>query len=335
MAERPKFGPLTPPPLSGAAFLAEYRAGMKGLFDAAVFPLTGIGGTANSVTASLAWDLDAGLLDGMKFCLTWAADNTGPMTLAINGAAPVNVLDATGGAMIAGAAKGGTRALIEYIAGAFRVLTGGGVSAAEQRFFWRFSSSGTWAKPAGISDDAIVTVEMWGGGGGAAGGNGGGGGGGYARREFRAADLPTSIPVNVGAGGAIGTAGGNSGFGTLLLAFGGGQASTGGGGRGGGSMEAGGSLANGGYLGGGEGGTPGVSTSRGGSATTEWGGGGGSATGTASGGRAVFGGGGGGGIAGVSKFGGDGGGSGVPGAAPGGGGGHSSPGARGEVRIWA
>jgi len=117
-----------------------------------------------------------------------------------------------------------------------------------------FLAGATWTKDAAANQ---VEVEIWGGGG--AGGNGavaaagtatsgggGGGGGGKRRGRFRAADLPSSLAVTVGAAGARGTGngaaggqGGTTSFGTLLRAFGGGggaggstSAAAGGGGAG-------------------------------------------------------------------------------------------------------
>ncbi|MCC6717375.1 MAG: right-handed parallel beta-helix repeat-containing protein [Acetobacteraceae bacterium] len=100
-----------------------------------------------------------------------------------------------------------------------------------------FTATGAWVKDPAA---AQVEVEVWGGGG--AGGNGavanagtaisgggGGGGGGKRRARFRAADLPGSVSVVVGApgargagNGAAGGQGGASSFGTYLRAWGGG-----------------------------------------------------------------------------------------------------------------
>lgn len=95
-----------------------------------------------------------------------------------------------------------------------------------------FNSSGTWTKPAAGS---MAMIECWGGGGG--GGATyqnspaigiGGGGGQYVRRIMRLADLASSVPVTVGAGGlgrtgsnGPGTAGGNTTFGSHVTAYGG------------------------------------------------------------------------------------------------------------------
>ncbi len=246
-----------------------------------------------------------------------------------------------------------------------------------------FTSSGTWTKPAGLNPEALVLVEAWGGGagggrgnnGGSAGsGGGGGGGGGYNYRVFRAGDLPASVPVTIGAGGAKapatverGSPGGDTSFGALLTAFGGGEGNgssgnNGVGGGGGGQLSAGlGGVAAGGLAGaptptgnsaGGamlQNGEPGLFSGGGGGGGSQTGG-----TNSGGGGRSLYGGGGGGGgnggpaggDGGLSVFGGRGGNSvagvnGEDGVAPGGAGAGApraagclaGDGARGECRV--
>lgn len=338
----------------------QYARHIKALYDASALPLTSVGGTGDNVTATVDPSLPpGGLRDGMKFGITWAAANSGPMTLTITGAGAAPVLSADGAVAAPGLAILGGRALLEYVGGAFRVLSGGAGSGGAARYYWQFTASGTWTKPAGLPDDTMVTVEMWGGGGGGGNGaanNGGGGGGGYTRAEFRIADLPSSSSISVGAGGAIGIAGGNTTFGTLAVAYGGGGGGATGtsatpiGGGGGGEVAPGGAAntegnPNGGAIGGGDGSITGSAANlilslR--NAKSIYGGGGGGGGNTASsriGGHAVYGGGGGfggnGGSApgGSSVFGGNGGDAGQVGNAPGGGGGRGAAGARGEVRI--
>lgn len=369
MASRITHSELSTPPLTGLDLMAEYSDRFKSLFDASALPLTSVGGTANAVTATLDPALDGGgLVDGMKFEITWGATNTAGVTLALNGGSAIAVLDPAGSALIAGAIGSGLRSLLEYIGGSFRILSPlltslGGGSA---RYYQAFTASGTWNKPAGLDDDAMVIVELWGGGGGGGtsgvSGGGGGGGGGYCRLEMRAADVPSSVSVTIGPGGAVASAGGSTTFGALATAYGGGRggvpASTtgGGGGGGGGEIASGGGTsgqngAQGGPIGGGNGGS-GASNAQGAAgspAGTLWGGGGGGAggggpTSGGGGGGAVYGGGGGGGrqgsgggagSGGTSVRGGNGGtGNGGTGTAPAGGGGENGAGARGEVRVW-
>ncbi|MGU9981452.1 hypothetical protein ACJ4V0_15560 [Phreatobacter sp. HK31-P] len=94
-----------------------------------------------------------------------------------------------------------------------------------------FTASGTWTKPAGLTGNEIVVIEAWGagGGGGMTGGDGngpGGGGGAYTRRDMRAADLPGTVSVTIGAGGAGrasfggATNGGTTTFGSYVTAYG-------------------------------------------------------------------------------------------------------------------
>ena len=295
----------------------QYARHVRTLYDASALPLTNVSGTPNDVTAQVDPVLSGVLVDGMKFTITWAAANTGPMTLRVNTSAAIPVLSADGSAMIPNSAAAGTRSLIEFIGGAFRVLSGSGSGSGSSRYFWRFTESGTWQKPDGLPDDAMVVVEMWGGGGANA-----GGGGAYGLYRFRAIDIPASVPVSVGAGGTSPYGeGGRTNFGTLAHTYGG---SIGGGGE----LQAG-SLTAGGDCGGG---SPSANAR-----TIYGGGGGGRRAQSGPGGHAVYGGGGGAagkGNAGVSRYGGNGGTSETSGQAPGGGGGQSANGARGEVRIW-
>lgn len=346
MANRTTFSDLSPPPVPGDDFFAQYAERLKQLFDNSAIKLTAIGGTADAVTASLDPLLDgSGLVDGMKFTLTFGAANTGAMTLAINGGSALALQDPGGAALTAGAVASGLRALIEYIGGAFRLLTAQAAAAGgTPRYYQVFTASGTWTKPAGLDDDTMVTVECWGGGGSgsASVGGPGGGGGGYHRRMFRIADLAASITVTIGAGGAVGVNGGNTTFGSLMTAFGGGRGNgVQGGGGGGTALEPGGvSTSAAGGTGGKPGGGDGGSTTSGkGTDGIGGGGGGGSGPVGATGeeaGWAEDGGAGGSTTAagGFSVRGGNGGATGVPGSAPGGGGGRNAAGARGEVRVW-
>ena len=334
---------------TGLQLLDHVNERFKSLFDAASFVLTSVGGTANAVTATLDPDLDGdGLLDGMGFTITWAAENTGGVTLALNGGSPLPVVGVDGAALFAGSIGSGLTSQLVFSGGNFVLVSPtllmGGASAS--RYFWVFETSGTWTKPDGLPDATPVLIAGWGGGGGGSIQNpgGGGGGGAYTRLLTRAGDIPSSVSVTIGAGSAAGASGGgdNTTFGALLTAYGGGTGSRGNvgdqtnqpiGGGGGGSHEKG-VTGNGGAIGGGD------STN---DATTEWGGGGGGGLDEIAnrrGGHAVYGGGGGGANisdatnGGVSLYGGNGGNDGVAGQAPGGGGGHNAPGARGEIRVY-
>ena len=363
MANRNTLTSATVGAVTGDAYMDNVSDHIAQFYDASVLPLSAVGGSANVVTATVDPTLPGNIVKtGMKFTITWALANTGGVTLSLNAGPARAVLDAAGNALTTGALKSGSRSLLEFVGTAYRVIGGSntGAGGAADPVFQAFTVSGTWAKPTGYADDHMVLIEAWGGGGS---GNshlsgGSGGGGGYMMRRMRYADIPSSVTVTIGAGGVTNSgtsspAGGNTTFGSLVIAYGGGGggnaggSGSGGGGSGGGTLEAGAS---------GSGATPGVSAKVGGGAQTKTGtieynadaknifaGGGGavSISGYSGGGNAVFGGGGGASdtiaprnVAGQSTFGGAGGANGVTGTAPGGGGGRGASGARGEVRIW-
>lgn len=227
----------------------------------------------------------------------------------------------------------------------------------------------TWNKPSNLPANAMVLVQMWGGGGGgnhgASNHGAGGGGGAYKEIWLRAADLASSVSLNIAAGGsaavssgADGGNGGDSTFGTYLTAYGGGGGSGGSaavGGGGGGASSAGATSTRGGptgltpelLAGGASGAFTAGSAVHGGANLADGGGGGagGASSGAANnGGSSHRGGGGGGGghggTGGASVLGGAGGNAGAAGSARGGGGGGkpaasgaAGAGGRGEIRV--
>lgn len=284
--------------------------------------------------------LERGWLAGMGLRIAWPAANTGAVTLAVNGGSALNVLTADGSALAAGQLAAGLVVEMVYYDGAFVVVSSilDADSGEQARYFYKFTVSGTWDKPAGLGDDTAWNVLVWGAGGGGDNSTdeGGGGGGACAFGVFRHGDLPSSVVVTIGASGVL-NSGGNSTFGSLLTGYGGGRGNDNAGGGGGGLLgkgeDADGTEAN--FLGGEMGGGNGTETS-GATAANPWGGGGGGGDSFNSlGGNAYWGGAGGGKDGGgTSVLGGDGGAAGVAGAAPGGGGGPGATGGRGECWIF-
>lgn len=207
---------------------------------------------------------------------------------------------------------------------------------------FEYTSDNTWTKP---SQGNFALVTIWGGGGSGGrntGGAGGGGGGACVQRLYRLSELPASVAITIGLGGAgqstdgDGNPGGNTTFGALLTAYGGGGGQNSGstftpvaGGGGGGSLGVGTTSAAGAGHG------PSLAGALGSTAigqSADFGGAGGGGNGN--GGNAYWGGGGGGGkfvatngTGGISLHGGNGGNAvtttGQAGAVPGGGGGGS------------
>lgn len=242
MASRATYSGSSAGPITGPDFLDQYSSNMGILFDYSSIHLTGIAGTANAVTAVLDPGLLVPITDGMKFSLIWGSTNTGPMTLKVNLQVAYPVVDASGAALVAGAVVAGLISEVIFVGGKYYVLSplmAGGSAQVTPRFYWRFTASGTWSKPAGLSPDAIAIVEVWGGGGGgrsassAANHPSGGAGGGYIRFAVRVGALPSTVAVTIGAGGAgglnaNGAVGGFSSFGAIASALGGGAGVSGG-----------------------------------------------------------------------------------------------------------
>ncbi|WP_336802482.1 glycine-rich domain-containing protein [Kaistia sp. MMO-174] len=346
----------TPGAVTGDAYMDAVQAKVARLSQGVNIQLSGVGGTANDITATLDPAPISGLTNGMLFVLPVSVSNTGAVTLAINGGAAANVVDLLGAALTSGRFPAGSRQLLTFSDGAF-------ISIGDSRIvtnildYQAFTASGTWAKPIGTPGNAWVFVEGWGGGGGGrtnSGTNGGGGGGGgYMSRMFRASQISSSVSVIVGAGGAVNSNGTNSSFGSLLTFPAGstGSDSTASnfrvGGTGGGFVGA-----TEDFTGGGGGGYTSTSASSNfntsGYPSYQGGGGGGgyngaTTGGAVSGGNSYWGGGGGGGAratgsaseaGGTSVMAGAGGARGQAGFTPAGGGGRGAAGARGEVRVW-
>lgn len=231
----------TPPPVTGPDYMDAVAREVAGLWNRSVCVLTGLGGTANAITATVTPALIGPVVEGMLFQLTPGANNSGAATLSIGGAAPLAITDEFGQALTGGDLAAGRRYLLLADGVGLRAM--GVVAAVGGRMFKRiYRQSGVWLKPDGLVK-VIVMVRGGGGGGGHAWGNlagGGGGGGGEAIAEIMAADLGQNVPVTVGNGGApapssapnTGGLGGSSSFGSHAVATGG-AGGRGGGGEGG------------------------------------------------------------------------------------------------------
>lgn len=320
-------------PANGSDFIDDLDDRFNVIWNGTVLHMTSPSGT-DAYTATITPAVTS-YANGMVFSIVWPNANTSS-TVTLNS---LPVVKADGSSLPVGAIEADMTSFLVVVDGEFRIMSPLGAGGEATSYYYTFTTTGaqTFTLPTGLRDDQFVLIEAWAGGSGGHATGGGGGGGAYARRMMRVSEIGASVTVTVGAGGAVGSSGGNTTFGSFLTAYRGSRGDTSRGGGGGGSNETG-SGVSGGYWGGGNGASDnGLDPDIAGSdAAGEGGGGGGFGT-YADGYRAVYGGGGGaasGGSGGVSKFGGNGGDSGVAGSAPGGGGGRNAAGARGEVRVW-
>lgn len=325
---------------SGPTVSSSIQDELTGLWDQADVRLTNIGGSANAITADLVPVLTAGITAGMKFSFIAGATNTGAVTIAINGGSAIAVVNDDGDALAAGLIVAGRIHKLESDGTALRLI--GATDIQKVNNFQTFDANGTWTKPVGTPDDALVRIHAIGGGGGGGAGlnEGGGGGGAGIVRVMRAGDLTSTVAVTIGAGGAVENDGGNTSFGSYVTAYGGGRTTGEPGGAGGSAFGKG--NQNGGVSPG-DSGNGGNSATAGGNSVYGGGGGGGGSTSNpgGNGGYSMYGGGGGGGdgqgssdgIGGLSLYAGNGGAHGQPGVIPGGGGGRAAVGARGQLTV--
>jgi hypothetical protein len=280
--------------------------------------------------------LSDGWHDNMGIVVVWPAENTtSTVTLAVNGGTARGVVTPDGVAIAAGQLPAGLVVEFRRFNDTYVCMSPlpSSASGGQPKFFYQYTSSATFTLPGATDDNTAWNVLLWGGGGG---GDtaGGGGGGACVPGWFQQSDLATDTTVTIGSGGALGAKGGSTTFGSLLTAYGGGDAAYYGSGPAGGgaSLYGAGNIGSPGAPGGGIGGSSGGDAEN---ALDIWSGGGG-AIDSGNAGNAFYGGGGGAqsGTAGTSVFGGDGGTSGVAGSAPGGGGGRNAAGGRGEAWVW-
>lgn len=338
MADRKLPTSISPPPVTGAAYMDAVAEKIRMLFDASALRPTSMTNTGNDYTIDVDPVLDADVVPGMAFYCRPSVSNTGAARLRVHAGNPYYPLTKADGSPLAQREfMAGTVYLVVFLSGAFVIASGSGGGGSAALDYQVFTASGTWTKPTGLGADALALIEAWGGGGGSLNGNtsrAGGGGGAYVWRWMRLGDLGASEPVQVGAGGVANTqpggTGGTSSFGSHLVAYGGGG---GWGGTAGNSFGGGG----GGWGGAGQGGSTSSVGANGAIWSVVFGGG---AGGVGAGAPSGYGGGGGGQgpsggnfPGGASVFGGKGGDGGQAGSPPGGGGGGGAPGARGEVRV--
>lgn len=177
-----------------------------------------LAGTGDVATGNTSPSFSGPIPIGMVIVAKVFADNTGAVTLDINGIGAHPVVNERGDALIAKDLIAG-RVVTAVFDGTSWLIIGG---LSRKKRIQYITASSTFTVPAGVNQ---LFVRVWGGGGGGGGSGtvaqtaGGGGGGGYAEGVISVSPGQT-ISAVVGAGGAggvggAGGAGGASSFGTL------------------------------------------------------------------------------------------------------------------------
>lgn len=191
-----------------------------GIIQSGTWNYAAAGGTANVITVALS-PVPA-RVPGLTVRFKAAADNSGAVTLNVNGTGAAALIGTDGAALLAGDIR--TNTIVEAVwDGSAWVMTtprAGVPQSIGNRLVYSTPGSFSWVCPAGVTK---VSVRLWGGGGGgggtattAASAASSGGGAGYTEKVIDV--VPgTSYLIVVGAGGTAGigggspTAGGNGG----------------------------------------------------------------------------------------------------------------------------
>lgn len=111
------------PERAGAAYMTDVKDEFEALHKYTCLTLTGVGGTANTITASRPLTLaNQALQEGQQFILQPTATNTGAVTINIDSQGAKNLLDRNGLTLLAGMLVSGSQYYMVYKGGSMVLL---------------------------------------------------------------------------------------------------------------------------------------------------------------------------------------------------------------------
>ena len=174
MATRDTYTSASPGAIGGDAYMNNVAAHIGRLYDAIQLKPTSITNSGNDYTLTVDPVLTADVADGMGFFILPNANNSGAARMRVGSGTYYNLLKINGAALASGEFNTTQYYYVVFLNGGFFILSQINVSSVVSvAQVQTFTASGTWTKPSGLSDSAIVIVELWGAGGGGGGAAGG------------------------------------------------------------------------------------------------------------------------------------------------------------------
>lgn len=224
-----------PNPADGGVMFGHIQEQLAALFARAPLVPTSITNTGNDYTIVVDPVLNAGLINGMSFWINPNVTNTGAARLrATTSGTYYDLTDMQGNPLVDNAFDAAGWYLVTFLGGSYRCVNLNDISGYSPPDNITFTASATLdllPYKSAKSPETLITIVVVGAGGSGARANsmnlGGGQGGRTFMASFLLGELPDTIGITIGAGGAAqtgstyGNAGGTTSFGSIISMSGG------------------------------------------------------------------------------------------------------------------